>query len=47
MEKPSANFFRGAIAVFASKMLGKSVAVIETKCIAKGDPCCEFEVVQT
>ena len=39
--------FRGAIAGFASKMLGKSVAVIEIKCIAKGDLYCEFEVVQT
>ncbi|MHC1627807.1 MAG: V4R domain-containing protein [Candidatus Nezhaarchaeales archaeon] len=42
--KPFSQFLRGAIAGFASKFFKANVIVIETKCIAKGDPYCEFEV---
>ena len=35
---------RGLIAGFASKYFGKKVTVVETRCIAKGDPYCEFTV---
>ena len=38
------QFLRGAIAGFASKVTGRDVVVVETKCIAKGDSYCEFEV---
>jgi len=36
------QWVRGLIAGFASKYFGKKVDVIEVKCIAKGDPYCEF-----
>jgi len=36
---------RGLIAGFASKYFGKKVTVVETRCIAKGDPYCEFTVM--
>ena len=38
------RWMRGLIAGFASKYFGKKVNVIEVKCIAKGDPYCEFTV---
>ena len=41
------QFIRGLIAGIIEESLGKSVEVRETKCIAKGDPYCEFVVVNS
>ena len=41
--EPNSQLFRGILAGFLSKLWGREVKVVETKCIAKGDPCCEFE----
>ncbi len=40
------HFIRGLIAGFMSSLFGVKVDVEETKCIAKGDPYCEFIVKQ-
>ncbi len=40
------HFIRGLIAGFMSSLFGVRVDVEETKCIAKGDPYCEFIVKQ-
>jgi predicted hydrocarbon binding protein len=40
--KPYSQFYRGAIAGLFTRFFGKEVEVKETKCIAKGDPYCEF-----
>jgi len=29
---------------FLSYLYGRSIITVETKCVAKGDPCCEFEI---
>jgi predicted hydrocarbon binding protein len=42
--KPYSQFYRGAIAGIFSRLFGGDVKVKETKCIAKGDQCCEFVV---
>lgn len=42
--KPYSQFYRGAIAGLFTKFFGKDVKVQETKCIAKGDPYCEFTI---
>ena len=42
-DKPNSQIFRGMLAGFLSKLWGREVKVVEMKCIAKGDPCCEFE----
>ena len=39
---PSGYFTRGVLAGYINKISGKNVVVREVKCIAKGDPCCEF-----
>ena len=44
MKKCFSQWVRDLIAGFASKYFGKKVNVIEMKCIAKGDPYCEFTV---
>lgn len=44
VDKPASSFFRGLMEGFASKYFGSSVVVKETKCIAVGDPYCEFVV---
>ena len=41
--EPNSQLLRGILAGFLSKLWGREVKVVETKCIAKGDPCCEFE----
>lgn len=41
---PYSQFYRGAIAGMFARFFGKEVEVEETRCIAKGDPCCEFYV---
>ncbi|RLI14146.1 MAG: hypothetical protein DRO43_04745 [Candidatus Hecatellales archaeon] len=42
--KPFSHFIRGILAGFNSQILGVKMFARETKCIAKGDPYCEFEV---
>ena len=42
--KPYSQFYRGAIAGLFTRFFGKDVKVQETKCIAKGDPYCEFAI---
>jgi len=42
--KPQSQFYRGAIAGIFAHFFGRDVKVEETKCIAKGDPYCEFEI---
>ena len=44
VDKPASHLFRGILAGFFEKLLGKKVAVKETKCIALGDPYCQFEI---
>lgn len=41
-DKPASQFIRGHLSGLLSGLLGTDVRVIETKCIAKGDPYCEF-----
>lgn len=40
----SSNLIRGIIAGFFEKIFKKPVSVVETKCIVKGSPYCEFVV---
>ena len=40
--KPHSHFMRGVIAGIVSKLTGQPVKVREVKCLAKGDPYCEF-----
>ncbi len=42
-ERPNSQLFRGLLAGFLSKIWGEKVRVVESKCIARGDPYCEFE----
>ena len=42
--KPYSQFYRGAIAGLFTRFFGKEVKIQETKCIAKGDPYCEFTI---
>jgi len=41
---PYSHFMRGLIAGFFAGLFEKGVLVKEKKCIAKGDPHCEFEI---
>jgi len=41
-DKPYSQFYRGATAGLFTRFFGKEVEVEEVKCIAKGDPYCEF-----
>ncbi|RLE87764.1 MAG: hypothetical protein DRJ49_06005 [Thermoprotei archaeon] len=43
-DKPNSQLFRGILAGCISKLWDEEVEVKETKCIAMGDPYCEFEV---
>jgi len=40
--KPASQFIRGHLSGFLSGLLKTEVRVMELKCIAKGDPYCEF-----
>ena len=40
--RPCGDFSRGILTGFFGKILGRKVYVEEIKCIAKGDPYCEF-----
>ncbi len=42
--RPFSQFLRGAIAGFASALFNTNMFALETRCIAQGDPYCEFEV---
>ncbi|RLI34807.1 hypothetical protein DRO53_02735 [Candidatus Bathyarchaeota archaeon] len=42
--KPFSHLVRGMIAGVLTELLGVEMFAKETKCIAKGDPYCEFEV---
>ncbi len=42
--RPASQFIRGHISGLLTKILGKDVRAVETKCIAKGDLYCEFSV---
>ena len=44
VDKPASNFVRGILAGVFKKLLGKEVVVKGTRCIAVGDPCCQFEI---
>ncbi|RLF10226.1 MAG: hypothetical protein DRJ98_06565 [Thermoprotei archaeon] len=43
-EKPNSEFFRGILSGGLSVIFDKVLLAVETKCIAKGDPYCEFVV---
>jgi len=43
-DKPASNYIRGLFTGFLKELLKREVEVRETKCIAVGDPYCEFEV---
>ncbi|MCX8182996.1 MAG: hypothetical protein N3F08_01045 [Crenarchaeota archaeon] len=38
------HFSRGLVAGFFTRLFDREVKVVETRCIAKGDPCCEFTI---
>jgi len=42
--KPESNFIRGHLAGVLSIFFGSEVRAVETMCISKGDPYCEFEI---
>jgi len=42
--RPNCHFVRGHLAGLFSKFFNRKMFAIETKCIAKGDPYCEFVV---
>ncbi len=42
--KPFSHLVRGMIAGVLTELLGVKMTATETKCIAEGDPYCEFEV---
>ena len=44
IEGPASHFERGIFAGFIKRYLNTEVTVIETKCLASGDPYCEFDV---
>jgi len=41
-KRATSQYFRGILSGFISRIIGKHVVLKETKCIAKGDPYCEF-----
>jgi len=43
-DKPMSQLIRGHISGFLTGLLKMNVRAIETKCIAKGDPYCEFYI---
>jgi len=40
------HWTRGYLAGYMSTVFGKRVEAVETKCMAKGDKCCEFKIQQ-
>ena len=43
-ERPKSHLLRGVLAGAFEEAFGRSFAVNEVKCVAKGDECCEFEI---
>ena len=43
-DKPASNYVRGIITGFIHKTTGRPLEIRETKCIAKGDPYCQFQI---
>jgi len=41
-KQAKSHFFRGYLAGVFSRLFNKNISVIETECIAKGDPNCKF-----
>jgi predicted hydrocarbon binding protein len=41
------DFVRGHLAGVFSEIFGKRVNATETLCVARGDPCCQFDVQET
>lgn len=46
-KKPESHLIRGMLAGWLTQLFNRGVKVTETKCIAKGDPHCQFEVKAT
>ena len=44
IDKPTSHYFRGVISGFTSKISGKQLVFIESKCVARGEPYCEFKI---
>ena len=44
VDKPASNYMRGILTGFFKALLGKDLVIKETKCIALGDPYCQFEI---
>jgi len=42
LNKPFSHWLRGILAGFGSRYFGRRISAVEVKCIAKGDPYCEF-----
>ena len=42
-EKPTSHYFRGITSGYISRVMDKHIVLKEKKCIAVGDPYCEFE----
>jgi predicted hydrocarbon binding protein len=43
-EKPYGHFIRGILAGFFANIFEKEAKAVETKCIATGDPYCEYVI---
>lgn len=44
MDKPTSHYFRGVISGFMSRISGEQLVFIESRCVAKGEPFCEFKI---
>jgi predicted hydrocarbon binding protein len=43
-ERPVGSYMRGILTGYFQKLLKRPITTKETKCIAKGDPYCEFQI---
>jgi len=43
-KKPYSNFIRGIFAGLLAHLFSRRMEAVETRCIAKGDPYCEFKI---
>jgi len=46
LKEPNSQVFRGILAGIVEEITGKRVTSVEEKCIAKGDPYCQFTIKQ-
>ena len=44
LSKATSHYFRGMISGIVSRIVQKQIVFVETKCLAKGDPHCEFRI---